>query len=76
MFPKFVDVPAEDLEANEDYRRHALQVVEAVGLAIGMLDDAAALEEVLENLGSAHCNHKVEDPHFDVRSTPHAHTHT
>lgn len=66
LFPKFRDVPIEELENNEDYRSHALQVVEAVGLAISFLDELGELEVVLGDLGSVHCNNMLKDEHFDV----------
>lgn len=66
LFPKFADVPPEEREENEDYKDHALRVVEAIGLAISMLDDEAAVKDVLVDLGTVHCKHSVQDPHFDV----------
>ena len=66
MFPKFRNVPINELEDNEYYRAHALQVVEAVGLAISFLDELNELKTVLRDLGSVHCKNELQDAHFDV----------
>lgn len=66
LFPKFKDIPPNERENDEDYRHHALQVVEAVQLAVQTLDDLPGLTMVLHDLGSVHSLHGVYDPHFDV----------
>lgn len=59
-------MPKEDLEENEDFRAHALQVTEAVALAVSSLDDLDGLNSVLKDLGSVHCTHGIVDEHFAV----------
>ena len=60
-------MPVEEREENKLYREHAFRVVEAVGLAISFLNDLDSLEGVLEDLGSVHAIHGVQDPHFEVK---------
>ena len=71
LFPKFADVPPKELEKNEHFRHHALQVVEAVELAISMLQDVDDLRDVLISLGSIHVSMGLQDVHFDVRMDAH-----
>ena len=68
LFPKFKDLSVEEREENQHYCEHAFRVVEAVGLAVGFLDDLDTLEGVLQDLGSVHLMHGVQDPHFEVRT--------
>ncbi len=70
LFPKFRDVPADERESNETYSQHALQVVEAVQLAVQSLDDLPGLFMILKDLGSVHCLHNVQDAHFEVSYSP------
>ena len=67
MFPKFVDLDVSEREQDETYRAHALQVTEAVGLAVSALDDPDSLCMVLNDLGSVHSMYGIQDAHFDVR---------
>ena len=71
LFPKFADVPPKELEKNEHFRHHALQVVEAVELGISMLQDVDDLRDVLISLGSIHVSMGLQDVHFDVRINAH-----
>lgn len=66
LFPKFRDVPAIERESDENFRGHALQVMEAVSLAVSSLDDIPSLCLVLKDLGSLHCAYGVQDAHFEV----------
>ena len=68
MFPNFRDVPLEQLEENESFRAHALQVTETVSLAVSALDDIPSLVLVLKDLGAAHSAHGIQAPHFTVRA--------
>ena len=68
MFPNFRDVPMEQLEEDESFRAHALQVTEAVSLAVSALDDVPSLALVLKDLGAAHSAHGIQAPHFNVRA--------
>ena len=68
LFPNFRDVPMEQLENDECFRAHALQVTEAVSLAVSALDDLPSLVLVLKDLGAAHSAHGIQGPHFDVRT--------
>lgn len=66
MFPKFRDVPAEKREEDSAFRDHSLKVVEAIGLAVSFLGDTDTLETVLQDLGSVHVTHGLQDVHFEV----------
>ena len=69
LFPKFKDVPIENLEKNEDFRHHALQVPEAVGLAVSYLGDLESLYSVLKDLGALHADFGIQDAHFEVSTS-------
>ena len=56
----------DELENNEDFRAHALQVTEAVSLAVSFLQDIPGLFSVLKDLGSVHTVYGIQDAHFDV----------
>lgn len=58
-----------DLEENQDFREHALKVVEAVELATSMLQEVDDLRDILISLGSIHVSMGLQDAHLDV-STP------
>lgn len=66
LFPKFEKIPPKELEKNEQFQHHALQVVEAVDLAISMLQEVDDLRDVLISLGSIHVSMGLQDVHFDV----------
>ena len=66
LFPKFAHVPQKELEENEQFKHHALQVVEAVDLATSMLRVVDELRDVLISLGSIHVSMGLQDVHFDV----------
>ena len=66
LFPKFRDVPPEKREEDSAFRDHALKVVEAIGLAVSFLGDTDTLETVLQDLGSVHVRHGIQDVHFEV----------
>lgn len=66
MFPKFKDVPLDELEEDENFLKHAYTVVDAVGLAVSFLDDLESLEEVLYDLGGKHIKYGVQKAHFEV----------
>lgn len=66
MFKSFKDLPLDELPENEDFRAHALQVTEAISLAVSTLDDLEALSGILKELGEAHSAHNLKDAHFDV----------
>ena len=68
MFPNFRDVPIEQLEENESFRAHGLQVTEAVSLAVSALDDVPSLVLVLQDLGAAHSSYGIQAAHFNVRA--------
>lgn len=54
------------LEHDENFRKHAYTVVDAVGLAVSFLDDFESLEGVLYDLGSTHIKYGVQEQHFEV----------
>ena len=66
MFPKMKDVPFNQLEKDDVFRSHSLQVMEAIALAISCLDDVETLTSVLKELGCAHGSQGLKDAHFDV----------
>ena len=61
-------MPENERDSNEAYQSHALQVVEAVALAVDSLDDMPGLSMILKDLGSVHSVLGVQDAHFDVSS--------
>lgn len=66
MFKKFSDISIEEVEENEHFRSHALQVTESVSLAVSSLDDMESLVLILKDLGGAHSTHNLQNSHFDV----------
>lgn len=66
MFASFANVSKEELEENEHFRSHALQVTETVSLAVSTLYDMDSLVPVLKELGAAHSSHDLQKAHFDV----------
>lgn len=71
LFPKFQDIPQEELKDSEPFRAHALNVTEAVDLAVSTLCDLPSLYLILKDLGSVHCGQGLQDPHFDVSYIDH-----
>ena len=65
-FPKFRDLPKDEMYSSEPLRAHALNVTEAVDMAVSSLDDIPGLLSVLKDLGSVHCPYGIQDAHFDV----------
>ena len=57
----------EEIEENEHFRAHALQVTESVSLAVSTLDDMDDLVSILKQLGAAHSPHGLQNAHYDVR---------
>ena len=72
MFKNFSEVSAEEMVENEHFRGHALQVTEAVSLAVSTLDDMDALVLILKDLGSVHSSHSLQNKHFEVSLCPFA----
>ena len=68
MFKSFADLPFEKLPENEDFCAHALQVTEAISLAISTLDNPETLYLILKDLGNAHVPQGLTTDHFDVSS--------
>ena len=66
LFPKFKDVPKHLLEQDENFRKHAYTVVDAIGLAVSFLDDLSTLEDVLNDLGATHVKYGIQAAHFEV----------
>ena len=68
MFKKMQDVPFEELENNEVFRSHSLQVMETLSLAVSMLadNDPEELVGVLQELGNAHKPQGLNTAHFEV----------
>lgn len=60
------DVPFHELENNETFRSHSLQVMETISLAISTLDDIDELVGILQELGLSHGPQGLKDAHFDV----------
>ena len=55
-----------EIEENEHFRAHALQVTESVSLAVTTLDDMDELVGILKQLGAAHSPHGLQNAHYDV----------
>ncbi len=53
-------------ESNEKLKKHAVQVMESVGAAIGIINDQEDLEEVLMELGIIHHMKSVRIDSFAV----------
>ena len=66
LFPKFRDLPKDEMYSSEPFRAHALNVTEAVDMAVSSLEDIPGLVSVLKDLGSVHCPFGIQDAHFDV----------
>ena len=66
MFKYFSEASMEELEENEHFRGHALQVTESVSLAVSTLDDMDELVCILKQLGAAHSPHGLQNAHYDV----------
>jgi hemoglobin-like flavoprotein len=66
LFKKFKEVTVEEMEENEHFRAHALQVTEAVSLAVATLDDMDDLVAILKQLGGAHAPYGLQSAHYDV----------
>ena len=66
MFKKFSDVPQQDVEENEHFRSHALQVTESLSLAVATLEDMDSVVMLLKDLGGAHTSHNLQTSHFEV----------
>lgn len=66
MFKNFKEVTIEEVEENEHFRAHALQVTESVSLAVATLDDMDDLVGILKQLGAAHSPHGLQNAHYDV----------
>ena len=54
------------LEQDENFRKHAYTVVDAIGLAVSFLDDMDTLEGVLDDMGGTHAKYGIKDAHFEV----------
>jgi len=68
MFKKMQDVPFSELENDEVFRSHSLQVMETISLAVSMLrdNDPEELVGVLQDLGMSHKSQGLQTAHFDV----------
>ena len=66
MFTKLKGIPFMQLEEDENFLSHSLQVMEAISLAISCLDDVGELTEILKILEHSHGSHSLVDAHFDV----------
>ena len=67
VFPKFKDVPRDQLESNTAYKSHTLNVVKTVQKAIDSLNDIPALSEKLQKLGKRHISYGISGSEpFDV----------
>ena len=66
MFPKFSDVPLDQLAQDASYRGHATSVMQAVQLAVGSIDDLDGLFATLKDLGTVHTGLGIQDIHFLV----------
>ena len=66
LFKKFSEATVEELEENEHFRAHALQVTESVSLAVSTMDDMDELVSILKQLGAAHSPHGLQNAHYDV----------
>ena len=66
LFPKFSNVPPQELEQNLDFKDHSLKVVETIELATSMLQEIDDLSNILISLGSMHVSMGLQDAHFDV----------
>ena len=67
VFPKFKDVPRNQLESNTAYKSHTLNVVKTVQQAINGLNDIPALSEILRKLGKKHTSFGISGSEpFDV----------
>lgn len=66
MFTKMKDVTFNELEEDEVFRSHSLQVMETISIAISSLDDVKELTSVLQDLGTAHGPQGLKDAHFDL----------
>ena len=56
-------------EENESLKKHAVQVMESVGMAIGLLHDPKALVSTLTELGIVHHLHQVQLDSFGVSAS-------
>ena len=70
MFPKFKDVPRDQLEGNSSYQAHTLGVVKTVQFGVKSLNDIPALSNALQKLGKRHSKYGVKSPHFEVSNMP------
>lgn len=70
LFKNFSEVTMEEIEENEHFRHHALQVTESVSLAVATLDDMDDLVGILKSLGAAHSPHGLQNAHYDVSYQP------
>ena len=66
MFKKMQNVPFNELENDENFRSHSLQVMETIALAVSILDDIDGLVGILQDLGMSHGPQGLQDAHFDV----------
>ena len=66
LFSKLRDLPKDEMYSSEPFRAHALNVTQAVDMAVSSLDDIPGLLSVLKDLGSVHCPYGIQDAHFDV----------
>ena len=67
VFPKFKDVPRNQLESNTAYKSHTLNVVKTVQKAIDSFNDIPALSEKLQKLGKRHTSYGISGSEpFDV----------
>lgn len=66
LFKNFAETSMEEIEENEQFRAHALQVTESVSLAVSTLDEMDELVGILKQLGAAHSPHGLQNAHYDV----------
>ena len=66
LFPKFADIPRNQLESDNNYRKHSLSVVKTVKSGVESLNDIPTLSELLRQLGKRHLEQGIEEAHFDV----------
>lgn len=66
VFPKFKDVPRDQLESNNAYQSHTLNVVKTVDVGVKKMNDIPTLSKTLQQLGKRHLNRGIKDVHFDV----------